>query len=209
MVPSSDQELQARAFLVLAHSAIEELLENSVRLAVEDCFQTCDVAIPLIALPLIAKYAGDICGQHGGRIPAPEKIANMLPGLFYTKVIKPNNGIRKKSIVRICAPLGINIAEFGDVCDSALGELDTLGAKRGASAHTLRGAAHETIHPDQAREWVTKAVDALEMLLPLILQEIEKRTFGEPVTDLTGVTNSSGEENVLTIAEDADSDLSL
>lgn len=185
-VPSSDQKLQTRSFLVLAHSAIEELLEESIHRAVKGCFSIRGVAAPLIALSLAAKYSEHVIGQHGGKVPDPGKIADMLPGLFYTKAIKANNGIRKTSIEGMCKPLGIDIAKLGDVCDSALAALDTLGVKRGASAHTLRDAAQETIHPVQAREWVDGAVDAVATLLPLVLQEIENRTLGNIPSEPSG-----------------------
>ena len=85
VAPSSDQKLQTRSFLVLAHSAIEELLEESIHLAVKGCFGIRGIAAPVVALSLVAKYSDDVIGQHGGKVPAPEKIADMLPGLFYTK----------------------------------------------------------------------------------------------------------------------------
>jgi hypothetical protein len=157
-VPLSDQKLRTRSFLVLTHSAIEELLEESIYLAAKSCFRIRGVAAPLIALLLAAKYSDHVIGK--------------------TSI----EGMRK--------PLGIDIAKLGDVCDSALAALDTLGVKRGASAHSLRRAAQETIHPAQAREWVDGAVDAVTTLLPLVLQEIENRTLGNIASEPSGPLGS-------------------
>jgi hypothetical protein len=187
--PSSAEFLRARAFLVLAHAAIEELIEETISTAVRDCLAEPDVPPPAIALPLTAKYADEVIGQNSGRVPPPRTVLSMLHGLFYSKVIKPNNGIRPSSLEKICKPLGIDIYAVADAAsvDPALAALDTLGAKRGGAAHTFLGAVDQENTPEQVREYVTAGLDLLDRLLPALIEEIGTRSIiATTVTPATG-----------------------
>lgn len=130
---------------------------------------------PAVALSLAAKYSPELVGANSGRVPTPLAIVSSLPGLYYSKVVKPNNGIRRKSIGTLCRPLGIDILSLGSDFQDALSQLDTLGAKRGSAAHTLRAAALETIHVADARRWVFDAVDAAELVIRALLDLISRR----------------------------------
>jgi hypothetical protein len=173
--PSEEDGLRIRAYLILAHSGIEEIIENQVLAAVREAVGNHDSTPPAVALALVAKYADDIIGQNAGKVPAPRAISQKLPGLYESKVIRPNNGIRRKSIVTMCRPLGIELDELSSDMDEPLRALDTLGAKRGAAAHSLRGAAQQVIHAHEAREWVADALTALDQLLPVLIGMIARR----------------------------------
>ncbi|MEV4524099.1 hypothetical protein AB0J77_28075 [Micromonospora tulbaghiae] len=173
--PSEEDALRIRAYLILAHSGIEEMMENQILQAVREVVSEPNTAPPAIALSLVAQYADDLKGQNRGKVPGAYDIAGKLAGLYESKVIKPNNGIRRKSVVAMCKPLGLDLDDLAPDIESALTALDTLGAKRGAAAHSLRGATQEVIHAHQARAWVEDALVALGQLLPLLLAKIRRR----------------------------------
>jgi hypothetical protein len=173
--PDHAASLRIRAFLILSHAAIEELFEQQIYETVKGCVECFDQAPPAVALALATKYSGELMGQNAGKVPSAIEIARKLSGLYFSKVIKPNNGIRRSSIDAMCRPLGVSVGDLGPDVETGLARLDTLGAKRGSAAHTLRGATKEVILTSDARTWVDEAIDAVEIVIPRILGAIAQR----------------------------------
>ncbi|MBM7861890.1 hypothetical protein JOD27_005719 [Lentzea nigeriaca] len=173
-VPSPEESLKIRAFIVLAHSAIEEAIEDRMHSAVKEALKCAGGTVPTIAVPLAVKYSPDLIGQNGGKVPDFDGCIAKLAPLYFTNVIKANNGIRRQNIDKMLKPLGYDSTALGEGVEDALSALDTLGAKRGASAHTLVVAAEEVIHPSQATEWVNQALDGADLVVDAILKKISE-----------------------------------
>ncbi|WP_448612148.1 hypothetical protein [Geodermatophilus sp. URMC 60] len=178
-VPDQAGSLRIRAFLILSHAAIEELFEQQIYETVKGCVECFDQAPPAVALALATKYSGEIIGQNSGKVPSAIEIARKLSGLYFSKVIKPNNGIRRSAIDGMCKPLGVSVGDLGTDVEAGLAQLDTLGAKRGSAAHTLRGTTEEVILESDARTWVNEAMDAVEIVIPRILEAIGQRELSQ------------------------------
>ncbi|WP_215544294.1 HEPN domain-containing protein [Amycolatopsis sp. CA-230715] len=171
-----EEKIRIRAYVVLAHSAIEEFLEELIDNAVENVLACAD-SVSVAAISLSVAYADIVIGQHGSKTLTARDAHGKLLGLFRVKAIKTNNGIRRNNIKSLCRPLGIDVSNLEATLDAALTTLDTLGAKRGAAAHTLRQATEEIVVPSQAIEWVDNALNALDILGAYLMEEISRRRF--------------------------------
>jgi hypothetical protein len=89
----------------------------------------------------------------------------MLRGLYRSKVVTPNNGVKRKNLRALAKPLGLEDRLEAD-CEGLLSPADTLGARRGALAHM--GHVDEELRPAEARRMVFDVVAELDRLLALL-----------------------------------------
>ncbi|WP_152521418.1 HEPN domain-containing protein [Amycolatopsis decaplanina] len=176
---SPSEQIQVHAFVVISHSAIEEYIEQLLTDSLDEALNkglAPGGPLPLIALPLAVHHSAEIIGQSSGKgaFITARSVHQKLLGLYTSKVVKPNNGIKRKDIEKLCKPLGIDVAGFDGDLEVAVTALDTLGAKRGTLAHTLSVAAREVIRPEQAREWVNDSIDGIEALTQHIEESVAR-----------------------------------
>jgi hypothetical protein len=152
------------AYLVLATAVIEEFVEECFEEHVSTALSAVGDAVPPCFVPLAAKFADDVVGQTHTTPPAAEACP-MLRGLYGSKVVRPNNGIKRKNLVALARPVGLQPALEAE-CEELLVPADTLGARRGRVAHI--GTLTEELRPVEARKLVLDVIAELELLLALL-----------------------------------------
>lgn len=152
------------AYLVLSCAVIEEFVEECFSIYVDKALAANDAQISSCLVSLATRFAGDVIGQTN-TIPPAEEASPMLSGLYKSKVIGPNNGIKRKNILGLGKPLGLYDKIESD-CEDLLVPMETLGARRGAVAHL--GIVTEELRPAEARTLVLAAIDKLPLLLQLL-----------------------------------------
>lgn len=157
-------QLLTRAYLVLACALVEDFIEGCFLDYVKKSMEANDGLVSSCFVPLAIKFADDLVGQVN-TIPSAAVAAPMLVGLYSSKVIHPNNGVKRKNLEAMARPLGLR-DKLEDECDDLLGPADTLGARRGSVAHTP--AVSEEMRPNQARELVTDVLERIPLLTAML-----------------------------------------
>jgi hypothetical protein len=157
---SDNARFRTHAYLVLACALIEEYIERKFQDYV-DVSAATDAGVAGCFVSLSAKFADDLIGQNKGRVPGSDEAIPTLVGLYASKVIHPNNGIKKRNLDVMAKPLGL-ASRLEEECDDLLGPIDALGAKRGAVAHL--GTVDEEIRPADARQLVADVLSELPRL---------------------------------------------
>lgn len=159
------------AYLVLATAILEEFIEECFQRHLAEAtanhpnqFSGCYVA-------LAARFADDLKGQHGGAVPPASDACPVLRGLYVSKVIRANNGVKRRNFETLAKPLGLHV-HLEEECEDLLGTADALGAKRGAVAHL--GSLDEEIRPAAAKELVAQVVVHLPLLTALLSTESQE-----------------------------------
>lgn len=152
------------AYVVLASAILEEFVEECFRHFIEtaaasepDQFAGCFVT-------LASKFSTLIIGQHGSAVIASDSVAT-LKNLYDSKVITPNNGIRRRNLETLAKPLGL-LPALEDNCEELLAVADALGSKRGAIAHV--GVISEEIRPSKAEKLVADVIDNIPSLIKVL-----------------------------------------
>lgn len=153
------------AYLVLACAIIEEFIENCFEQFVVDATAAAGDSYAGCFVTLAARFSGDLIGQHAGALPPARIAAPVLQGLYSSKVVRVNNGLKRRNVEALAKPLGL-LSEIEDKCESLLGPADALGAKRGAVAHI--GNVTEEIRPHEARALVSEVLDNLDSLIKVL-----------------------------------------
>lgn len=161
---SQEKRFLTHAYVILACATIEEFIEGCFSEYVAQASGSDAFGYEGCFLTLAAKFADDLVGQHGGAIPAAVDAVPVLRGLYSSKVISPNNGIKRRNLESLAKPLGL-CSRLEEECEDLLGPADVLGGKRGAVAHL--GTIDEEVRPAEAREMVKNVMDQLPLLLRL------------------------------------------
>jgi hypothetical protein len=161
---SDRDKLLVSAYVVLACALVEDFFESCFLHYVDKSLEASDVLFSGCFISLAAKFSDDLLGQVSG-IPSAEAAVPRLQGLYKSKVIFPNNGVKRKNLEAMARPLGM-IRELEKTCEPLLGPVDTLGARRGSIAHT--SSVSEELHPSQARSLVTNVLDQVPLLIALL-----------------------------------------
>ena len=156
------------AYLVLAHSVLEEEIES----AFEEYF---DRVAATMTGDLIPKAAVLLTYAVRDKIPEKAQISyklrDVLPfvrGIGRTVIetaIKANNGLKTDNVKNLAEAVGIHWIPFEQSVSTALLDLDTLGTKRGSSSHLSPFSPKTTsitssFDPDDVRKWVQDGVAA-------------------------------------------------
>lgn len=158
------EQLLTRAYLVLACALVEDFVEGCFLDYVKNSLGSKDGLVSGCFVSLAVKFGDDLVGQVN-TIPSAAVAAPMLVGLYTSKVIHPNNGVKRKNLETMAKPLGLR-DKLEDECDDLLGPADTLGARRGSVAHTP--AVSEEMRPSQARELVTDVLERMPLLTAML-----------------------------------------
>jgi hypothetical protein len=157
---AADEQFKTHAYLMLACALVEEHIESLFGAYVAERAAINDGRVHECFISLTARFSGDLIGQNSGRLPTAQAALPTLVGLYSTKVIKANNGVKRQNIETLAKPLGLG--DRLDMCEELFTPLNTLGAKRGAVAHL--GVVTEEITPVDARNFVTSVLSNLALL---------------------------------------------
>lgn len=155
------EQFLTHAYLVLACAIVEEFIEDCFDKYVDKALQVSGAMIAPCFVSLATKYANDVIGQTN-TVPPAATACPMLRGLYRSKVISPNNGVKRNNILALAKPLGISEKIEID-CDPLLGPADALGSRRGQLAHLF--AITEELRPADARKLVTAVLDEMHLLV--------------------------------------------
>jgi hypothetical protein len=154
------------AYLVLACAVIEEFVEECFDAYVDIALAASEASVSPCFVPLATRFADDLKGQTS-TIPSSTKACPMLRGLYTSKIVRPNNGIKRKNISALARPLGL-LDDLEASCEDLLVPADTLGSRRGTVAHL--GTVATELRPSDARKLVADVLDKLPLLTALLEQ---------------------------------------
>lgn len=167
--PLTDEEKVAvNAYLVLAHACIEEFLEDTFMAHMRRL-------IDLMDQPLIPREVAGLFLAFGTIIPEKKRtpyaqrtsagLANLASGLYKAGTVDMNHGVKTDKVRKLAEGAGVSWPEFESALAGQLGDLDTLGAKRGEAGHlgplTMKATTlSRQDYPDNVRGWVHHGRDA-------------------------------------------------
>ncbi len=159
-------QLRTFAYLVLVCATIEEFVENCFREFIDqaDAASTDDIVAACFA-SLAMRFSDDLVGQLNTPAAPATALRPKLKGLYGSKIVHPNNGIKRANFIAMAKPLGLAEA-LEESCNALLGPADTLGARRGAVAHV--GAVDTELRPTDARQLVTDVLDEMPTFLTFL-----------------------------------------
>lgn len=152
------------AYVVLASAILEEFVEDCFRHFIETAAASEPNQFAGCFVTLASKFSSSIIGQHGNTVVASDSVAT-LKNLYDSKVVTPNNGIRRRNLETLAKPLGL-LPALEEDCEELLGVADALGSKRGAIAHV--GVLSEEIRPSEAKKLVTDIIDNIPSLIKVL-----------------------------------------
>lgn len=155
---------RTHAYIVLACALIEEFLETCFREHLIQALQRVQSTVADPFLFLATHFSGDVIGQGMVHAPASD-VCRALHGLYSSKVVEPNNGIKRKNLRALAKPLGLQM-QLEDKCDALLQTADTLGAKRGSLAHA--SAVTTEVRPGEASRLVSDVLAAIPSMQTLL-----------------------------------------
>jgi RiboL-PSP-HEPN len=153
------------AYLVLACAMIEEFVEARFRDHVAEATAVEPDGYSRCFVTLATKFSDDVIGQNSGKVPVASEAVPTLRGLYESKVLTANNGIRRRNFQTLAKPVGLH-PDVEDQCEELLAAADALGSKRGAVAHL--GTVSEEIRPDEARKLVEDVLKEMDSLVAVL-----------------------------------------
>ena len=133
-----------RAYLVLAHAAVEEYLEQAIRDVVD------------------AEYKR----WQSRRRQSRPVIAVFIEGSYQRaqEIIKDNHGIRERNLRRLLKLVGINVNDPNQVDPTWLADMDSFGKLRGGLAHRSGVSLGSIMDPFDAKRKVDNLLRGLRDL---------------------------------------------
>lgn len=156
-------QTQTRAFLLLAHAAVESHLEEEAkriaRKAEDTWLRKKRITRPLAFLLASSMKPFGIPASGGKR--TPEKlIENSARDAFqwYFRSLKENHGLKESNMMALFGPIGVEAAMFGPML---LPTLDSFGEDRGVHAHAGATVVHH-LDPQTEHDRVVQLLQELE-----------------------------------------------
>lgn len=186
------ERVGVRSYLLIGHAALEEFVESCFAEYVNDSLALdengrVDPGLYLSVLEL----REDLEGQVKRDIRTPSALLEKVPGLYKSKICGPNNGVRRKNLMRLAQGAGLDWVQFESACEKLVVALDTIGSERGRVAHTSatptpgQGVTAE-LYPQNVREFVNNAMDELPSLVTYL--NARPRTNRLPISPLKRYT---------------------
>lgn len=175
---SANELIAVRAYLLLAHATIEEFVESCFVQYLRACSEIDENgrAHPGAFLSIL-QLADDIGGQLNNSVRSPKLISEKIPGLYRKKFVDVNHGVRKSNIKRLAIGAGLSWGEIEESCSGLLTSCETLGAKRGATAHISAAAVSDDglsqqLYPEDVRRYTNDALRGVDDLRTFLLQSL-------------------------------------
>lgn len=168
-----NEEVLIRAYLLLAHAAIEEFVELAFSEYLADALvpDASGRVSPGLYLTLL-QLSDDVSGALSTRASrTPQAILSMLPGLYKSKVVDPNHGIKADHVRKLAVGAGLDWNLVEAACPKLIPAMTTLGARRGEVAHvssvrpTRPAGVQQTNYPADARKLASDVLDHLPELI--------------------------------------------
>src|SRR4051794_20496856 len=99
---SARDQFLTHAYLVLATAVVEEFIEGCFETYVRNALDADAMAGCFVSLGL--KFGDDVIGQLN-KVPDANVARPILHGLYVSKVVRQNNGVRRKNLQALAKPL--------------------------------------------------------------------------------------------------------
>lgn len=167
--PLTEGELaNLHAYLVLAHSVLEEEIESAFEEYFHQVAATMKSDLVPKAAVLLAYAVRDKVADKVQVAYKARDVFQFVQGIGRTVIesaIRSNNGIKTENVKNLAEAVGLHWTLFEQNISTALLDLDTLGTKRGSSSHLSPFSPKTTsitssFDPDDVRNWVKDGVAA-------------------------------------------------
>lgn len=156
------------AYLVLAHSVLEEEIESAFEEYFNQVAATMNGDMVPKAAVLLTYAVRDRVAEKAQVAYKTRDVLQFVQGKGRTVIesaINSNNGIKTNNVKSLAEAVGIHWTLFEQTVSTALLDLDTLGTKRGSSSHLSPFSPKTTsitssFDPDDVRKWVQDGVAA-------------------------------------------------
>jgi hypothetical protein len=132
LLPQNQDNL--RAFKLLVHTEIESYIENSVLAIWNKCENEWKtnkrVITPLVFLVMFSTSRFEADDKNNKPLTKDARISQIL--MSFKSVINDNNGIKKKNILKLVIPFGV---DYSHIDQTWLSTIDSYGSSRGEVAH--------------------------------------------------------------------------
>ena len=118
---------------------------------------------------LAVRFAGELTASSRSA-GEPADVFAQLRGLYLSRVVRSNNGIKRRDVLALAKPLGLD-RRVEDQCEELLGPADTLGTRRGPIAHWIE--ITNELQPTDARQMVADVMDNIPALAELLGVQIQ------------------------------------
>lgn len=170
--PLSDEDRVAvSSFLVLAHAAIEEALEDLFTLHLKTLVQfSVAESAPIGLARLCFHMRTSAENMVNGQGPlSTHAMGRICQAAFNRDFIIPNNGLKLENVKKLASGAGLYWTEFEDALNVELSDLSTLGTKRGSVGHlspfSMKSTAITTsTDPSDVLNWVESGVSAIKAI---------------------------------------------
>jgi hypothetical protein len=164
---TTEDQILVSSFLVLAHAAIEEAIEDFFTLHLKSLIgftSACSVPADLARAFFHLRASADSM-IHGQGPLATTTIGKVCLAIYDRDYIRPNNGVKLDNVKKLASGAGIYWTDFEDALNVELSDLTTLGTKRGSVGHlspfTVKPVAITTAtDPSDVHTWVESGVFA-------------------------------------------------
>lgn len=151
-----------RSYVVLVCAVIEEFVEDCFGRYVHAALEASGSQVAPCFVSLAARYGDDVGAQLRRRPPEAAAACPTLRSLYIRKVVRTNNGLKRRNFVNLARPLGL-LSKIENECEDLMRPADVLGGRRGEIAHL--GAVDEELRPREARALVRDVVNRLDLLV--------------------------------------------
>lgn len=171
---SSENQDKLRAFKLLVHAEIESYIEN----AVLEVWSKCDTEWKtnkkvITPLKFLIMFSTSRFEANDQQLTKNTRIDQILTS-FKTS-INNNNGIKKKNILQLVVPLGI---DYSSIDPTWLSTIDSYGSSRGDVAHNSFSVQKQLDKKDELNnlDFVLKGIKKMDIKLQKISSN-RRRSF--------------------------------
>lgn len=152
-----------RAFKLLIHAEIESYIEKVSLMILDKCSEQWKSRKKVLpSLRFLIMYSSTRFEAHEKQLTSDDRINQILSS--YENIVNTNNGIRKKNILQLVIPLGI---QYDDIDQTWLTTIESYGNFRGMVAHKSSSVQKQIDKNDELRdvEFILKGLKELDIKL--------------------------------------------
>jgi hypothetical protein len=128
-----------RAFKLLVHAEIESYIENAVLKVWNECDTRWRVSRRIISpLAFLIMFSASRFEANDSQLNRNDRIEQILKS--FKQLIADNNGIKRKNILRLVVPLGV---DYSSIDQTWLATIESYGGSRGQVAHASYSVQHQ------------------------------------------------------------------
>ncbi|MBN1907942.1 MAG: hypothetical protein JW927_22890 [Deltaproteobacteria bacterium] len=161
--PLAINQDKLRAFKLLVHAEIESYIENSVLEVLNKCKTEWENNKRIInPLKFLTMFSTSKFEANEKQLIKEDRITQILES--FKKSIQNNNGIKRKDILLLIVPLGV---DYSNIDQTWLSTIDSYGSSRGRVAHNSFSVQQQLDQNDEINnlDLVLQGIKKLDMKL--------------------------------------------